>query len=379
MFLKIKDSFKFRLLVGVAIMSLSLNILVILPYVKPYYNKFEKKIFPPEYFTTQTPDKDVLSKVCEATLQMGGVKMSMNESKGLPEDLKAFFKKERNTSVRNNFYTSYAMVGLSYFAISQRDSITMNALREKSNRFLNMQTNLNYEIEKVDQIPIGLLFLNLYKWYKNDIYLRVAKNLFEIVQKMRERDGSIRYSKGSDVNFVDAVGMYIPFLMEYFNVTKDSMAYEIADHNMKVFYEKGIEHETGMPVHGYNIKTGLHVGSANWGRGIGWYLLAAAFCPQINDPRLWHTLSMTDYTQFPGCDDQFDSSTALMFEIYKQSKDENRILSLNFIKPHIRTNGFVDDCSGDTYGFNDYSHTFGESELCNGLLLILASKFDNKY
>lgn len=72
MFLKIKDSKKKRLLVGVAIMSLSLNILVILPYVKPYYKKFEKKFFPPEYFTIQTPDKDVLSKVCEATLQMGG-------------------------------------------------------------------------------------------------------------------------------------------------------------------------------------------------------------------------------------------------------------------------------------------------------------------
>ena len=66
-----------------------------------------------------------------------------------------------------------------------------------------------------------------------------------------------------------------------------------------------------------------------------------------------------------------------MFEIYEQSKDQSRKLSLDFIKPHILTNGFVDDCSGDTYGLNSYSHTFGESELCNGFLLMLVSKFDN--
>lgn len=84
-----------------------------------------------------------------------------------------------------------------------------------------------------------------------------------------------------------------------------------------------------------------------------------------------------NYTQFPNSNNKFDSSTALMFEIYKQAKNPNRPLSLSFIKPHILKTGFVDDCSGDTYNLNDYSHSFGESELCNGLLLMLASKFSN--
>lgn len=79
---------------AVAIVSVLFNIVAILPYVKPYYSKLERKIFPPEYFSIKTSDKEVFDKVCEATLQLRGVKMSMNESKGLPEDIKHFLERK---------------------------------------------------------------------------------------------------------------------------------------------------------------------------------------------------------------------------------------------------------------------------------------------
>ena len=128
---------KQKILLAVAIVSVLFNIVAILPYVKPYYSKLERKIFPPEHFSIKTSDKEVLNKVCEATLQLKGVKMSMNESKGLPEDVKAFFKKKRNTTAKNNFFTAYSMVGLSYYAMSKKDTATMDNLREKTNSFLN--------------------------------------------------------------------------------------------------------------------------------------------------------------------------------------------------------------------------------------------------
>ena len=196
------------------------------------------------------------------------------------------------------------------------------------------------------------------------------------MKDFREPNGIIMYRKG-ERQLCDVFGMYVPFLMEYFSVTKDSLAYKIADYNMEVYKSRGVDKETGIPFHGYNIRTGLPIGSANWGRGIGWYLLGAAFCPQFNDDKLNKSLSLLEYTQFPGSSERFDSSTALMFEIYKQSKDKNRKLSLDFIKPHVLVNGFVDDCSGVTYELNDYSHLFGQTSLCNGLLLMLASKFRN--
>lgn len=364
-------------LIYVASVSILINIIVILPYIKPYYKKIRNKFFPAEHFETNVPDSIVLDKVLKETVNFNSVKMSMNEQKGLFKDLKAFFKPTRNIAIKNNYYTSYGLAGASYYAIYKNDSIQMLKLKEKADNYVDSSNHrLNYNIEKIDQTPIGILFLNLYKYYHNNLYFQVAKNLFEDINAMR-KDSIIYYASNSDCQLNDALGMYIPFLMEYFEISKDSLAYKIADYNMKQYYKYGVNKETGIPSHGYNIQSKIQVGSANWGRGIGWYLIAAAYCPQFKDERLDISLRNMNYSQFPGSSQDFDSSTALMFEIYKQSKNKNRKLNLNFIKPHILKTGFVDDCSGDTYGLNNYSHTFSESELCNGLLLILSSKFKN--
>ena len=339
----------------------------------------ENKYFPLEHFTQESSDKDVIKKVCEATLKHSGTKMSMNEPKGLPLDVIAFFKAQRNANTPYNYYTAYGYAGLSYYALHTKDADLMETLKEKASSMYSRKTkNLSYEFIKIDQAPIGIFFLNLYKWYHSNDYKQVAQNIFRRIEKWRDANGIIMYRPDTDLQLSDAVGMYVPFLMEYFNTTGDSTAYKIATYNIQAFYTHGVNHETGIPAHGYNTKNGLPVGSANWGRGIGWYLLAIAYCPQFNDPVLTKTLRIFDYTQFPGSSEKFDSSTALMTEIYKQSKDPTRKLSLKFIKPHIHANGFVADCSGDTYGLNSYSKMFSESELCNGLLLMLVSKFSNK-
>lgn len=337
------------------------------------YKKIRNKIFPLEYFDANTSDSTILKKVLYETINYSGVRMSMDEHKGLFYDLKSFFKTKRNITTINNYYTSYALVGASYYSMMNNDSVIMLKLKEKADNFI-LDRKLNYNIKRIDQIPIGILYLNLYKFYNDSLYLRIADSLFKEIIDM-EQDSIIKYSQSSQCQFSDALGMYIPFLMEYFFLTGDSLAYNIADHNMKQYYKYGVNKETGIPSHGYNIQNKIHVGSSNWGRGIGWYLIAAAYCPQFKDENLDKSLESLEYTQFPGSSNSFDSSTAIMFEIYKQSKNKSRQLNIDFIKPHILENGFVDNCSGDTYYLNDYSHKFGESELCNGLLLILASKF----
>lgn len=82
---------KLNIVFCIAFVSLLFNVIAVLPYVKPYYNKIERKYFPPEHFSIHTPEKYILDKVCEATLQLKGVKMLKNEPKGLPQDIKALF------------------------------------------------------------------------------------------------------------------------------------------------------------------------------------------------------------------------------------------------------------------------------------------------
>lgn len=358
-------------------LSLIINVIILLPYTSTVLQKVEQKLFPIPCYTKGTPDMEVLDKVCQATIELKGEIMASNEWRGIPSDLRTFYGLHSIPNTVCSYPLAFGLVGASYYAASRNDSTSMNKLKKKAQEFIAADKGvLTYDIEYIDQIPIGILYLNLYKWFKDPVYLKIAKQVYNRVKEFREPNGIIMYRKG-ERQYCDVFGMYVPFLMEYFSVTKDSLAYKIADYNMEVYKSRGVDQETGIPFHGYNIHTGFPIGSANWGRGIGWYLLGAAFCPQFNDERLNKSLSLLEYTQFPGSSESFDSSTALMFEIYKQSKDKNRKLSLDFIKPHVLVNGFVDDCSGGTYDLNSYSHTFGESELCNGLLLMLASKFRN--
>ena len=365
-----------KILLLVSVISVMINIMIILPYINLYSAKIRDKLFLTEYFSTNDPDSIMLDKVLETTCNIGSTKMPLNDPRGLFKDLKSFYGPSRHQSI-NNYYTSYALVGASYYAMYINDSTTMKCIKKKMDNYIDIENSaLNYSINTVDQTPIGIVFLNLYKYYRKDIYINIAKGIFNDIVSMQKK-GVIYYRSNTDRQLSDVLGMYVPFFMEYFDLTKDSLAYHIVDYNMEEFYKYGVNKETGIPCHGYNINTNIPVGSANWGRGIGWYLLAAAYCPQFKDNSLDSILKNIEYTQYPGSSQQFDSSTALMFEIYKQSKDKYRRLNLSFIKSHVLKNGFVDDCSGDTYNLNDYSHTFGESELCNGFLLMLSSKFRN--
>ena len=123
----------------------------------------------------------------------------------------------------------------------------------------------------------------------------------------------------------------------------------------------------------YNLKTHIKVGSSNWGRGIGWYVLAATYLPEFTDEKIDNNLLLISKTQFPQTSRQFDSSTALLFELYTQDRGFNT-RSIDFIKPYILQSGFVTECSGDTYDFNNHSYIFGSAEMTNGFFLMLASK-----
>lgn len=96
------------------------------------------------------------------------------------------------------------------------------------------------------------------------------------------------------------------------------------------------------------------------------------------DKKIENTIAKLDYSQFPGQPyGDFDTSTALMFEIFKQSRSSKRKANISVLKSHTTESGMIADCSGDTDSYNRYSHTFCKSELCNGLFLILISKFAN--
>ncbi len=361
------------------ILSVVVNILFLLPYIHYYVSNLYRRYFDKPFYNLEDEDSKIISSVLKASLSFKKGRMIQQEYKGLFIDLKNFFRPKRNSHIINNFYTAYLYVGLSQYALSYNDLQVVDYLKHKANLWIDFKTNkLNYELKRIDQYPIGILYINLFYLTKDTKYKLVADNIFNSLLAMRlsVKNNIIKYNDELDKYYVDALGMYIPFLMEYYRLTNNSLAKNIVVENLNEYYRWGVDKETGIPTHGYNIRTKMKVGSANWGRGIGWYFLAKAYCKGIDLMDKGGVVEFP-YTQFPCSSDHFDSSTAIMIELFKQSKSENSKLSIDFIKKHIRTNGLIDSCSGDTYGFNDYSHSFSESEFCNGLFLLLISKFKN--
>ena len=118
----------------------------------------------------------------------------------------------------------------------------------------------------------------------------------------------------------------------------------------------------------------LHLGSSNWGRGLGWYLLAKAYLGDKNDS-INSLLSSITYVQFPFQGYSIvDSSVALLCELYKVLISPDYVPNFSQLHSFIRQDGLIDFCTGDTCGFNDYASYYGLGGLANGLYLLLLSK-----
>lgn len=375
-----RNKFIIAVLGMMTMLSVSINTLFLLPYTDDIVGKISNVISPPTYWHESDSDSDVISSIIDYTYKAENSKMIMDEHHGLINDVEKYFRKEKRQShIKNNFFVSYYYAGLSYYALNHNDHKMRNFLIDIATSLIDTKSkSINYPIYVIDQYSIGIFFINLYRMTGKEIYLSVVKNLYKELMLLKDDEGLIKYLTYSPYHYSDEIGMYVPFLMEYFDLTKDKMAIEIVNKNILVFNNYGIDSTTHIPFHGYDKDSKIKLGSSNWGRGIGWYLLGLAYCPQFKDEVLDRSVNKLSYTQFPLTSDHFDSSTALMYEIYKQSKNPNRKLDLSFIKPHIRKNGIVDHFSGDTYAFNDYSHLSGCSELGNGFLLMLITKFSNK-
>lgn len=353
--------------------SLSLNVFCVLPYVGSYIYRIKEYFVPTKYFAKNVPDSIVISRVLEASITMDGIEFSCEQPKrGLVYDIHEFISPSKSTNLFNNYSKAFLYAGLSEYAVSYKDTAIISYLQSKLDSYVK-DNKLVYHLQEVDQVPIGIAYLNLYKLTSEDKYLLVSNHIYKWLLTKKEKESNIIYYRfGSSNQFVDGLGMFVPFLVEYSKVTNDSTAYVIAKDNMVEYYKYGVDKETGIPSHGYNKYTHLKVGSANWGRGIGWYVLALAYMPEIDSSKLDNVLPTLSATQFPETSSAFDSSTALMFQLYLQSKG-SRPYSIDFIKPYITQDGKVMRCSGDTYDFNNHSHIFGPAELANGLFLMLVS------
>lgn len=288
-----------------------------------------------------------------------------------------------------NYTKAYLYYGLTEYLKS--DKSRLEIIKIKFDRIISQNGQPNFSFDKVDQVPFGLASLNLFEIYEDHKYLSFAHFIFKFLIDCRTEDGIILYRDNANNQLNDVIGMILPFLVRYYSITNDSEALKIGRRQLEFYIKYGTDKETGIPAHGINIRTKIKTGSINWGRGIGWYLLGLSYFNEYNNEFndqvdiIYNSLSPLKtienlYTQFPGNSMLIDSSTSTMF-IYsfirskKESYTKGQIIE--YFRKYIDNTGSIIQTSGDTLALNKYSETFGESELTQGMLLLLLSIAEN--
>lgn len=361
------------------VLSVLFNVLLIMPYMGTYFTKIGNILFPTEYMNSKDSDKDVTEIVLHKAMHMDGHLYKTSEFSGPASDLPRFFKKMFKKGNIYSFPLGYCYAGISYYILNNQRDDLKDEFCTMADKLIGDEMDMAFSVKYPDQLSYGIMYINLYKITGKKEYKIVADKFYNKALSFTDGNNIISYLPHKESGYVDVVGMIVPFLKEYYDLTGDSLANRIALDNISYYKAMCVDEKTGIPHHGFSSKYGIPIGSVNWGRGIGWYLLALAYYPDITEENLLQTIKKLPPTQFPGTEGaRYDSSTNLLFEIFLQSRSHNRNYNLNEIKKHIRRDGIIDFCSGDTYGYNDYSHTYGGSELCSGLYLMLVSKFSNQ-
>lgn len=350
------------------ILSILLNIFLIVPIILKYFSRY-KNIRQYNHHINQS---DIVNHVLNASLKINKPIMSFYEYSGLPTDYIQLLR-PRGASIKYNFQTSYLLFGLTSYGIFSNNENVVKYVNSKLCKLLTNDGHISYPLFRIDQVPIGMSMILLNQYLGISAYDTAINQLLDFIIYRYKTDGRVLYLPESDVQHVDTIGMYIPFLCMLRQNNSNPLISEIINSGIEEYSRFGTDAVTHLPSHGYNLKSKRKIGSSNWGRGIGWYLLGLSFVDEFKDSILDKYVSELEYTQFPGQDSHFDSSTALMVEIYKRKKNLKSDSDMNFILPYMTKKGNVGSCSGDTYGYNCYSHSFDHSELCNGLFLYLAT------
>lgn len=285
----------------------------------------------------------------------------------------------------DNYPRAFLFAGL--FDYAKKQNINQKELQEYFDKEI---INSKYTIQRIDQAPLGLIALNLYQSTKEKKYLIFSQQILEYINTLLDENGILSYRQGQTILFYDALGLAIPFLVKYSEVVNQE-ALDIARRQIDFYTSYGLHKSTFMPSHAINKKFKTPVGSSNWGRGIGWYILGlSSFYKATGEFEkeyygLLNTLKELKnndglWGQFPGSKDQYDASASLLFiyaELTNNPLSYTKEELLNLLSPFISIKGEILETSGDTYGSNYYSHSFGKSELSQGLLLSILSIKDN--
>lgn len=383
-----------NILYAVFILSIIGNIITFSLDTYPYlYPKIKERYFPIEKMTGI--DNNTENIIFSKSMKMASsptVAMVWGEPKGVTREILSFRNITNTSEFRTyNYPRAFLYYGISEFLIKRKDRKSLDKFKNIFDELMNEDGKPSFVVNRVDQAPFGLAALNLYKVYSESKYVLFSDYLYKQIDDLKDDDEIINYRKGSEVLLNDVLGMAVPFLVEYSQIKNDSIYLNLAIKQLDYYIKHGVDKETYLPTHGINRNERVKIGPTNWGRGVGWYYIALASIYQetgefkeeydgLRNTLLSLSNSDNLWNQFPGGGGRFDASASTMF-IYSILLNDNLFYNkqelLELLKPYISVKGEILQTSGDTFGLNRYSHSFGKSELSQGFLLLALSLIED--
>lgn len=343
--------------------------------------------------SVDTVDQDFEHIILKRSLEMGSSnEVTMvweDQSTNLYESFKRLLgSKKSNEFEIYNYPRAFLYLGLISYIEKSKNQTDLQAFLKIFHPYMDDNGLPSFVLNRIDQAPFGMVSLKLYEITGQQKYLKFADTMFNYLVTNVDSLGLIEYRKGLNIVLNDTLGLVIPFLLYYSKITQNNSAKILAEKQINFFIEFGVDPITGIPSHGIYKTSKVKVGSSNWGRGIGWYLIGLSYCTVFNskyESNSKQTLESLEslknkenlWSQFPGTSNVFDASTTLMTIYSRVLMDKDYLTKDTFfqmIKKHLTQQGEILNTSGDTYGLNEYSKTFGKSELSQGVLLLILSE-----
>lgn len=193
-----------------------------------------------------------------------------------------------------------------------------------------------------------------------------------------------------NLRFVDTLGMLIPFL--------HACGWDDLVKRQLEEYDKALLNNV-IPAHAYDVEKDLPMGVFDWGRGIGWYILALIETSDMegHDNRIVTLADALLLHQKPnggfGCfvfnqQARMESSATaliglLFLQAFQITHEQQFIIAAKKAEAALMTatrrNGALDYCQGDTYGIGYYSQVFSVMPFAQGMALKLSKGLDSVY
>jgi unsaturated rhamnogalacturonyl hydrolase len=384
---------KQRVLITLFIISVTANLIFYLISINPIIVEKLKK----DDYLSQISDENYIMKVIDASIKMCYLNKEVLPVNNHFDFFSGLMKIISKKSQHNDPHKAYLINGLVDIGISSNDTVLLNNVIGILKKHTKSDGSLAFKLEFIDQVAFGFALCDFDSYFENQQYKKGADEIYDFLKKNIEPvTNLILYRPNDNRQFVDALGVICPFLIKYGTTYKDSSALRMACQQINFYINNGLDCKSRFPYHGVNIKNNLGLGSSNWGRGIGWYVLALAeaikytnsnnnpyystFCDEMDKIYInLMSLRVKNYWgQFITGDsaDKIDTSTTtfLLYAFALCGYDTfSKYNVVDLFKPYTTTKGYLDFASGDAFGIGSYSPIEGKSEMSQGMLLSLLS------